>query len=170
MNFPAAIAAMARGIRVVIVAAGTLILAGTDLVPAAEPETAADRPRLALVGTVIGKNKALAMFNDPSTGKIVSLRVGDLYDGWRLGAIETGKAIFEKGGQTANYALREQAPGQMSRPYIAPAPPPRAPAGAPAQADKSQSRPAATPSQGDPAASKGNTDDPVADWFRRQRR
>jgi hypothetical protein len=159
---------MTRGARATIVMASAFMLAGIDLGCGAEPEVPAERPRLSLFATVIGNGNAFAMFNDQAGGGNVSLRVGDVYSGWRLRSIESGRAIFEREGQKANYAVRERASGQLSRPYIAPAPS-RAPTAAPAQADKSQSRAAETPSQGDSLPSRGNTDDPIADWFRRQR-
>jgi len=161
--------AITCGARAMIVIASAFMLAATDLGRGAEPEAPAERPRLSLFATVIGNGNAFAMFNDEAGGGNVSLRVGDIYSGWRLHSIESGRAIFERQGQRANYAVRERASGQLSQPYITPAPP-RAPTAAPAQAGKSQPRAAGTPSLGDPPAPKGNTDDPVADWFRRQRR
>jgi hypothetical protein len=175
MNARAAIHSLARGMQAAIFAAGALILAGTLALPAAEPEVPAQRPRLALFATVIGNRNAVAMFKEQSSGRTVSLRVGDVYEGWRLRLIETGKATFENEGQKANYAVTEKAPGQLSLPYVPPPAP--AAAAAPTQGDKSQSTPAreagAPPPQDDAAAFKANqpaSDDPVADWFRRQRR
>jgi len=165
MNLWAVTVAMARFAGVVIVSAGVVVLAGSNQVPSAEPELLVQRPRLALFGTVIGNGNAVAMFNDQSTGGVVSLRVGDVYGGWRLGSIEAGRATFENDGQKAAYPLSERASRQQPLPYIAPAP--LAPA---AQADRLQARTAGTSSPGGTPGAKGSTDDPVVDWFRRQRR
>jgi hypothetical protein len=71
------------GTHAAILAAGALILAGTLALPAAEPEVTTQWPRLALFAAVIGNGNAVAMFNEQSTGRNVSLRVGDVYEGWR---------------------------------------------------------------------------------------
>jgi type II secretory pathway component PulC len=173
MNVRAAILAFARGVRAATLATGALMLAGTLSVRSAE-DAPAPRPRLALFGTVIGNGNAVAMFNDQSTGGTVSLRVGDVYEGWRVRSIETGSVTFENKGQRANYALAERAPGQLQLPYVPPAAT-RVPAGAPMPADKSRSQPAnaaGTSPQGDPPAKTNRPaeEDPVAEWFRRQRR
>jgi hypothetical protein len=172
MNACLAIPALARAARTAIAGAGVL-LAACAVGLAAEPAPPAERPPLALVGTVVGNGKALAIFNEQSTGRIVFLHVGDMQDGWRVRSIGAGRVTFENEEQRANYVLAERATGQLQRPYLPPAPVP-VPPGTPAQAGKSQSAPAraaGAPGSDLPAKKAAQPEvDPVADWFRRQRR
>jgi hypothetical protein len=124
---------------------------------------------LTLVGTVAGSGKALALFNEQSTGRAVSLRVGDVYQGWRLRLIESGRATFENEGQIANYAVTERASNTTSPPLLIPTPT-LAPDSA-EKRDESQSRvtrrPAdlPTPKTDRPVP---DDDDPVADFLKRR--
>jgi len=69
--------------------------------PAAEPE----RPRLSLVGAVIGDSEAIAIFFDQSNQGIVRLRTGENHLGWTLSAVKGREATLQKGRETMQLAL-----------------------------------------------------------------
>jgi general secretion pathway protein N len=75
--------------------------------PPAEP----DRPRLALVGAVVGDAEAVAIFVDQATRGIVRLRAGEDYAGWILRSVKGREATLEKGRETILLAL--PAPGEQ---------------------------------------------------------
>ena len=75
--------------------------------PRAEPE----RPRLALVGAVVGDVDAIAIFIDQGTSGIVRLRTGEHYSGWVLRSVQGRQATLEKGRERVLLAL--PAPGEQ---------------------------------------------------------
>jgi hypothetical protein len=76
--------------------------------PPAEPE----RPRLALVGAVVG-DVAIAIFIDQGTRGIVRLRTGEDYSGWILRSVKGREATLEKGRNSVLLAL--PAPGEQAK-------------------------------------------------------
>jgi general secretion pathway protein N len=77
--------------------------------PPAEP----DRPRLALVGAVVGDAEAVAIFVDQATRGIVRLRTGEDYAGWILRSVKGREATLEKGRERVLLAL--PAPGEQAK-------------------------------------------------------
>jgi len=76
--------------------------------PPAEPE----RPRLALVGAVVG-DVAIAVFVDQATRGIVRLRTGEDYSGWILRSVKGREATLEKGRNSVLLTL--PAPGEQAK-------------------------------------------------------
>jgi len=60
--------------------------------PPAEP----DRPPLVLIGTVAGEAKAIAVFLDQKTSRMVRLRSGQSQYGWVLGAVYRREVVLQK--------------------------------------------------------------------------
>jgi hypothetical protein len=69
--------------------------------PPAEPE----RPRLALIGTVIGKPQNVALVLDQTTKTVVRLHLGEAASGWFLRSVDSRKVTVEKNSQTVTLAL-----------------------------------------------------------------
>jgi general secretion pathway protein N len=82
--------------------------------PPAEPE----RPRLALVGAVVGDVEAVAIFLDQATRNIVRLRTGEDYAGWILRSVKGREATLAKGRETVLLAL--PAPGEQAKGALEP--------------------------------------------------
>jgi general secretion pathway protein N len=82
--------------------------------PPAEPE----RPRLALVGAVVGDVEAVAIFLDQATRNIVRLRTGEDYAGWILRSVKGREATLAKGRETLLLAL--PAPGEQGKGALEP--------------------------------------------------
>jgi general secretion pathway protein N len=93
--------------------------------PPAEPE----RPRLTLLGAVIGDVEAIAIFFDQGTRAIVRLRTGEDYSGWVLRSVKGREATLQKGRETVLLALPR--PGEQSGLQADPQPIPPALPGAP---------------------------------------
>jgi general secretion pathway protein N len=68
---------------------------------APEPE----RPRLSLVGAVVGDSEAIAIFFDQSNQGIIRLRTGENHLGWTLSAVKGREATLQKGRETIQLAL-----------------------------------------------------------------
>src|SRR5215470_10602723 len=77
----------------------------------AEPE----RPQITLVGTVSGEQDAFGIFLDPTTNKIVRLRLGDDHKGWILRQVRGREVMLQKDRKTAFLAL----PPPGSKPAVA---------------------------------------------------
>jgi general secretion pathway protein N len=69
--------------------------------PAPEPE----RPRLSLVGAVVGDSEGIAIFLDQSNQGIIRLRTGENHLGWTLSAVKGREATLQKGRETMQLAL-----------------------------------------------------------------
>ena len=63
----------------------------------AEPE----RPRLALIGVVLGEKDGIAIFVDETTREVVRLRRNEGYSGWILRSLQGREATLEKEAFTA---------------------------------------------------------------------
>jgi hypothetical protein len=86
--------------------------------PPAEPE----RPRLALVGAVVG-DVAIAIFVDEGTRTIVRLRTGEDHSGWVLRSVKGREATLQKGRETVLLALPPPGEQGGSQPDPQPIPP-----------------------------------------------
>jgi hypothetical protein len=58
-----------------------------------------DRPRLILVGTVIGEKESIGVFLDQTTKNAVRLKTGQQHEGWVLQSIQGRDATFQKDQQ-----------------------------------------------------------------------
>src|SRR5262245_4741265 len=70
--------------------------------PSAPPP---ERPRLSLVGAVVGESEAIAIFLDQNNQGIVRLRTGDHHLGGTLSDVKGREATLQKGGETMQLAL-----------------------------------------------------------------
>jgi general secretion pathway protein N len=80
--------------------------------PPAPPQLAApsapkepDRPRLALVGAVVGDAEGIAVFLDQTNQAIVRLRTGENHSGWILRSVRGREATLQKDRETVLLAL-----------------------------------------------------------------
>jgi hypothetical protein len=69
--------------------------------PPPEPE----RPRLALVGAVVGETEGIAIFLDQATRGIIRLRTGENHSGWVLRSVKSREATLEKNRESILLAL-----------------------------------------------------------------
>jgi general secretion pathway protein N len=69
------------------------------------PPAAPDRPRLALVGAVVGDQEGIAVFIDQNTQGVVRLRTGENHMGWILRTVKGREATLEKGREVVQLAL-----------------------------------------------------------------
>jgi general secretion pathway protein N len=76
--------------------------------PLVEP-TVAERPRLALVGTVAGEKESFAVFIDETSKDVIRLKTGENYAGWILRSVTGREVVLQKDSETAVIAL--PAPG-----------------------------------------------------------
>jgi general secretion pathway protein N len=109
--------------------------AAVAVVPAAPapqappPPAVAERPSLALVGTIIGEGERIGIFYNPTTRATIRLRLGETDDaGWKLVAVDARTILLEKGRQSVTLAL--PAPDESA---AAPARGPPAPAAKPGE-------------------------------------
>jgi general secretion pathway protein N len=69
--------------------------------PAAPPE----RPRLTLVGAIVGEHESIAVFLDETTRDVVRLKTGESRGGWVLRSVRRREATLEKDRETMILAL-----------------------------------------------------------------
>jgi general secretion pathway protein N len=78
---------------------------------------AAETPRLALVGLIVGGTEGIAIFVDQTTREVVRLRTNEGHGGWILRSIQGREATLEKTPFSAVLAIpppgREQKPGPV---------------------------------------------------------
>jgi hypothetical protein len=55
-----------------------------------------DHPLLTLVGTVVGKQQRIGVFVDQASKKVISLKIGQGYDGWTLRTVGDRDAVFQR--------------------------------------------------------------------------
>jgi general secretion pathway protein N len=80
-------------------------------VPQAPRPAVAERPSLALVGTIVGEGESIAIFYNPATKMTIRLRLGQTDDtGWKLVAVDARTTLLEKDRQSVTLAL--PAPGE----------------------------------------------------------
>jgi general secretion pathway protein N len=82
-------------------------IAGPPPAPAAPPvgPKEPDRPRLALVGAVVGEAEGIAVFLDQTNQAIVRLRTGENHSGWILRSVRGREATLQKDRETVLLAL-----------------------------------------------------------------
>jgi len=73
--------------------------------PPPPPAPAPERPRLSMVGAVIGDSEAIAIFVDQNDQSIIRLRTGENHLGWTLSAVKGREATLQKGRETIQLAL-----------------------------------------------------------------
>ena len=73
--------------------------------PAPPPPKEPDRPRLALVGAVVGEAEGIAVFLDQTNQAIVRLRTGENHSGWVLRSVRGREATLQKDRETVLLAL-----------------------------------------------------------------
>lgn len=75
--------------------------------PQAAPRpVVAERPALALVGTIVGEGERIAIFYNSTTRTTMRLRLGETDDaGWKLVAVDARTTLLEKGPQSVTLAL-----------------------------------------------------------------
>jgi general secretion pathway protein N len=67
----------------------------------AEPE----KPRLELIGTIVGESDAIGVFFDQATRSVLRLKMGEAHEGWFLREVQRRDVSLEKGSQTILLAL-----------------------------------------------------------------
>lgn len=82
--------------------------------PPAEPE----RPRLLLVGAIVGDSGGIAIFVDQTTNDVVRLRTGESHSGWMLRSVKGREAMFQKNSETLTLAM--PVPGTAPPPSVTP--------------------------------------------------
>jgi hypothetical protein len=79
-----------------------------------------DRPRLMLVGTVIGEKESIGVFLDQTTKNAVRLKPGETHEGWVLQSIHGREVTFQKDQQIVVLALPQ--PGAEQTAAVPPPP------------------------------------------------
>jgi hypothetical protein len=83
----------------------------------AEPE----KPRLVLVGTIVGDADGFGIFVDQTSKTALRLKLGEQHDGWTLRSVKSREATLEKDEQTAVIAM--PLPGKGSEADVQMTPP-----------------------------------------------
>jgi hypothetical protein len=73
-----------------------------------------ERPKLTLVGTIIGSYEKVGIFLDQSTKAALRLKMGDDYQGWKLRSVQGREATLEKDQEAVILALPQ--PGDVPAP------------------------------------------------------
>lgn len=81
-------------------------------VAASPPPAAPEKPRLSLVGAIVGERESIAVLLDEGTRDIVRLRTGESHAGWVLRSVRRREATLEKDRETMILAL--PVPGQKT--------------------------------------------------------
>jgi len=79
--------------------------AAEPVAPAPSPTAAPEKPRLALVGAVVGDREGIAVLLDETTRAIVRLKTGESHAGWTLRSVRQREATLEKDRETMILAL-----------------------------------------------------------------
>ena len=83
-----------------------MAVAPAEPVHQAPPPVVAERPSLALVGTIVGEGENIAIFYNTSTRSTIRLRLGDTDDtGWKLVAVDARTTLLEKDRRSVTLAL-----------------------------------------------------------------
>jgi hypothetical protein len=81
-----------------------------------EPE----KPRLSLVGTVVGDSESFGIFVDQSSKVSLRLRLGQEHDGWVLRAVQAREVILEKDPQKAIVSMPQPGKGSEGEIQLSP--------------------------------------------------
>ena len=79
-------------------------------IAAPPPAPAPEKPRLTLVGAIVGERESIAVLLDEGTRDIVRLKTGESHAGWTLRSVRRREATLEKDRETMILAL--PLPGQ----------------------------------------------------------
>jgi hypothetical protein len=90
--------------------------------PPREPE----KPRLALVGTIVGGPDGFGIFIDQASRSALRLKLGEQHDGWILRSVQGREVTLEKDQQTAVIAMPLPGKGSEGEPQAPPPAPARA--------------------------------------------
>ena len=112
------------------------------VLPAASPE----RPRITLIGAVVGETEAIAIFLDPAR-QAFRLRTGQDYGGWVLNSVKGREAILQKDDESWVFVL--PAANAAAKPPDAAPPVTGEPAPVPGGADYAPFVPRSTPKNGE---------------------
>jgi general secretion pathway protein N len=74
--------------------------------PATQIETDAERPPLALLGTVVGDGDAIAVFLNRGDQTILRLRSGELNAGWSVASVLKGEVVMTRAGRVETFVLQ----------------------------------------------------------------
>ncbi len=82
-----------------------------------------DKPRLSLVGTVVGDSESFGIFVDQSSKLSLRLRLGEEHEGWVLRAVQSREVILEKDPQKAILAMPQPGKGSAGQIQMPPSNP-----------------------------------------------
>lgn len=85
--------------------------------PKPPPPKEPDRPKLTLLGTVIGASDSLGIFTDETSKEVIRIRTGESHDGWTLRSVQRRAASFEKDDRETTLALSPTA-SESSAPSV----------------------------------------------------
>jgi hypothetical protein len=85
-------------------AAASVAVAKAPPAPLPPPQRA-ERPDLALVGTIAGSEQSIGIFVNQTTKAALRLKIGEEYQGWRLRAVQAREVTLEHDRQTAILSL-----------------------------------------------------------------
>src|SRR4051812_9861742 len=77
---------------------------------------AGEAPRFELVGTIKKAAGGIALCRDPSTGRVFSLRIGGLADGWTLRSVGSDRATFARESEATTLKILSPAGGAVVQP------------------------------------------------------
>jgi general secretion pathway protein N len=80
-------------------------------VAAAPPPAPPEKPRLTLVGAIVGERESIAVLLDEGTRDVVRLKTGESHAGWVLRSVRRREVTLEKDRETMILAL--PVPGQQ---------------------------------------------------------
>ncbi len=89
--------------------------------PSPTPRT--EKPQLSLIGTVVGEDTSLGVFINSETRASLRLRIGDDFQGWKLGSVQGRKVTLTHDGQSAILSLPRPEAAKASAPMPAQADP-----------------------------------------------
>ncbi|MFG1377109.1 hypothetical protein [Xanthobacter autotrophicus] len=73
--------------------------------PTAPVPVASARPRITLIGTVVGQSDAYGIFLDPASSAVLRLRTGETHEGWVLRSVSVRDALLQNGRTSVVLAL-----------------------------------------------------------------
>jgi general secretion pathway protein N len=78
--------------------------------------TEPEKPRLELIGTIIGESDAIGVFFNQATRSVVRLKMGEAHEGWILREVQRRDVSLVKGSQTVLLALPLPKDGGLAPP------------------------------------------------------
>ncbi|MDI4659050.1 general secretion pathway protein GspN [Xanthobacter autotrophicus] len=83
----------------------TAIEAPPPAAPTAPVPVAPARPRVTLIGTLVGQSDAYGIFLDPASNAVLRLRTGETHEGWVLRSVSVRDALLQNGRNSVVLAL-----------------------------------------------------------------